>query len=178
VAFRLRRLGRGRATEVAWHAGERHGRERWLPRCSASARQADVVGAFEPERPGVPNHEPNPLLRRTGVHREPDGRAEKKRFVGSPTTVTLTLLSSSTPSGEFIRADFVTALVPAQSCSRAKPGGKVIYDVRASWAVPKGRIRRDGGGVPRIKRGRTLFIKQRDGGATRAQSSTEVLGGN
>src|SRR5207247_656117 len=46
-------------------------------------------------------------------------------------------------SGEFVPGDFVTALL-AESILRREPGAKVLYDVRASWAVPE-TIRRAGG---------------------------------
>ena len=57
-------------------------------------------------------------------------------------------------TGEFVPGDFVTALL-AESILEKEPGGKVIYDVRASWAVPE-TIERAGGeaadqpGRPRV----------------------------
>src|SRR5207302_521772 len=38
--------------------------------------------------------------------------------------------------GEFVPGDFATALL-AESVLEKEPGAKVIYDVRASWAVPE-----------------------------------------
>ena len=39
-------------------------------------------------------------------------------------------------TGEFVPGDFTTALF-AETILAREPGGKVIYDVRASWAVPR-----------------------------------------
>ena len=61
-------------------------------------------------------------------------------------------------TGEFVPGDFVTALL-AESILAKEPGGKVIYDVRASWAVPE-TIER-AGGVPLINRVGHAFIKHR-----------------
>jgi phosphomannomutase len=60
--------------------------------------------------------------------------------------------------GEFVPGDFVTALL-AESILAREPGGKVIYDLRASWAVPE-TIRR-AGGVPLMNRVGHAFIKHR-----------------
>ena len=46
-------------------------------------------------------------------------------------------------TGEFVPGDFVTALL-AEAVLAKSPGEKVIYDVRASWAVPE-TIERAGG---------------------------------
>src|SRR5205823_5708695 len=54
--------------------------------------------------------------------------------------------------------DFVTALL-AEAILEKEPGGKVIYDVRASWAVPEA-IRR-AGGVPLVNRVGHAYIKHR-----------------
>ena len=54
--------------------------------------------------------------------------------------------------------DFVTALLAA-SLLEKEPGAKIIYDLRASWAVPE-TIER-GGGVPLVNRVGHAFIKQR-----------------
>ena len=61
-------------------------------------------------------------------------------------------------SGEFVPGDFTTALF-AESILAKEPGGKVIYDVRASWAVPEAITR--AGGMPLINRVGHSFIKQR-----------------
>jgi phosphomannomutase len=111
---------------------------------------------FEPDG-SFPNHEPNPLLPENrefivaktleegadlGVAF--DGDADRCFFVDD--------------SGEFIPGDFVTALL-AESILRKEPGSKVLYDVRASWAVPE-TIER-AGGVPLVNRVGHAFIKHR-----------------
>jgi phosphomannomutase len=104
-----------------------------------------------------PNHEPNPLLleNREFVVRKTldehadfgtafDGDADRCFFVDD--------------TGEFVPGDFVTALL-AEAVLEKEPGAKIIYDVRASWAVPE-TIER-AGGVPLINRVGHAFIKHR-----------------
>jgi phosphomannomutase len=111
---------------------------------------------FEPDGT-FPNHQPNPLLPENrefviGKVREDgadlgaafDGDADRCFFIDD--------------TGEFVPGDFVTALL-AESMLEKNPGAKVIYDVRASWAVP-GTIER-AGGVPLVNRVGHAFIKQR-----------------
>jgi phosphomannomutase len=111
---------------------------------------------FEPDGT-FPNHEPNPLLpenRQFIIERTKaegadfgvafDGDADRCFFVDD--------------TGEFVPGDFVTALF-AESALAKNPGAKIIYDVRASWAVPE-MIER-AGGVPLINRVGHAFIKQR-----------------
>jgi phosphomannomutase len=111
---------------------------------------------FEPDGT-FPNHEPNPLLpeNREFIVREVtkenadlgiafDGDADRCFFVDD--------------TGEFVPGDFVTALL-AESFLEKEPGAKIIYDVRASWAVPE-TIER-AGGVPLINRVGHAFIKHR-----------------
>ena len=111
---------------------------------------------FEPDG-SFPNHEPNPLLPENrefivGKVTEEgaelgiafDGDADRCFFVDD--------------TGEFVPGDFVTALL-AESILEKEPGAKIIYDVRASWAVPE-TIER-AGGVPLINRVGHAFIKHR-----------------
>jgi phosphomannomutase len=111
---------------------------------------------FEPDG-SFPNHEPNPLLpenrefivRMTREERADfgvayDGDADRCFFVDD--------------TGEFIPGDFVTALL-AESILAREPGGKVLYDLRASWAVPEAIER--AGGVPLVNRVGHAFIKKR-----------------
>ncbi len=111
---------------------------------------------FEPDG-SFPNHEPNPLLpenrefivakvREEGADLGVafDGDADRCFFVDD--------------TGEFVPGDFVTALL-AESILEKEPGAKVIYDVRASWAVPE-TIER-AGGVPLVNRVGHAFIKHR-----------------
>ena len=111
---------------------------------------------FEPDGT-FPNHEPNPLLpeNREFIVRKTldggadlgvafDGDADRCFFVDD--------------MGEFVPGDFATALF-AEATLEKEPGAKIIYDVRASWAVPE-TIER-AGGVPLINRVGHAFIKQR-----------------
>lgn len=111
---------------------------------------------FEPDG-SFPSHEPNPLLpenRELIVSKTLeqgadlgvafDGDADRCFFVDD--------------GGEFVPGDFATALLAELILSR-EPGAKIIYDVRASWAVPD-TIRR-AGGVPLVSRVGHAFIKQR-----------------
>jgi phosphomannomutase len=112
---------------------------------------------FEPDGT-FPNHEPNPLLPENrefivaktleegadlGVAF--DGDADRCFFVDD--------------SGEFVPGDFVTALLAESVLEKEPDGARVIYDVRASWAVPE-TIER-AGGVPLINRVGHAFIKHR-----------------
>jgi phosphomannomutase len=111
---------------------------------------------FEPDG-SFPNHEPNPLLPENrefivGKTLEEgadlgvafDGDADRCFFVDD--------------TGEFVPGDFVTALF-AGSVLEKEPGAKIIYDVRASRAVPD-TIERDGG-VALMNRVGHAFIKAR-----------------
>jgi phosphomannomutase len=111
---------------------------------------------FEPDG-SFPNHEPNPLLPENrefiiGKVKEEsadlgvafDGDADRCFFVDD--------------TGEFVPGDFVTALL-AESVLEKEPGAKIIYDVRASWAVPA-TIER-AGGTALINRVGHAFIKHR-----------------
>jgi phosphomannomutase len=117
----------------------------------------DVVRCyFEPDGT-FPNHEPNPLL--------PENRAffvERTRAEGADFGVAFDGDADRCffvdDSGEFVPGDFTTALFAQQILAR-EPGGKVLYDVRASWAVPESI--RAAGGVPLVNRVGHAFIKQR-----------------
>src|SRR5947207_3464793 len=111
---------------------------------------------FEPDGT-FPNHEPNPLLpenrefivQKVGEEHADlgiafDGDADRCFFVDD--------------SGEFVPGDFITALL-AQSVLEKEPGAKIIYDVRASWAVPE--TIQAAGGVPLINRVGHAYIKHR-----------------
>jgi phosphomannomutase len=121
-----------------------------LPMIEAVRCYFDPDGSF-------PNHEPNPLLpeNREFIVRKTleeggdlgiafDGDADRCFFVDD--------------TGEFVPGDFVTALL-AESILEKEPGAKIIYDVRASWAVPE-TIER-AGGVPLVNRVGHAYIKHR-----------------
>ncbi len=111
---------------------------------------------FEPDGT-FPNHEPNPLLpenrefivaKTLAEHADFgvafDGDGDRCFFVDD--------------AGEFVPGDFVTALLAA-SVLEKEPGAKIIYDLRASWAVPETVER--AGGVPLVNRVGHAFIKHR-----------------
>ena len=111
---------------------------------------------FDPDG-SFPNHEPNPLLPENrefivGKTLEEgadlgvafDGDADRCFFVDD--------------TGEFVPGDFATALF-AETVLAKEPGAKIIYDVRASWAVPE-TIER-AGGIPLVNRVGHAYIKHR-----------------
>lgn len=60
--------------------------------------------------------------------------------------------------GEFISGDFLTAILGRYLLEK-EPGAKILYDVRASWAVPDEV--RAAGGIPLVERVGHAFIKRR-----------------
>jgi phosphomannomutase len=111
---------------------------------------------FEPDG-SFPNGEPNPLLEenRQFILQEVkdrgadlgiawDGDADRCFFIDD--------------TGEFVPGDFLTALV-AESMLEKHPGAKIIYDVRASRAVPELVSRLGGVAIP--SRVGHAFIKLR-----------------
>jgi phosphomannomutase len=111
---------------------------------------------FDPDG-SFPNHEPNPLLpenREFIVEKVTseqadlgvafDGDADRCFFVDD--------------TGEFVPGDFVTALL-AESILQKESGAKILYDVRASWAVPE--TIRAAGGEPLVNRVGHAFFKHR-----------------
>jgi phosphomannomutase len=119
--------------------------------------QLEVVRCyFEPDG-SFPNHEPNPLL--------PENRAfivERTRTEGADLGVAYDGDADRCffvdDTGEFVPGDFVTALL-ARAMLEKEPGARVIYDVRASRAVPL--TIEEAGGVPLVNRVGHAFIKQR-----------------
>jgi phosphomannomutase len=121
-----------------------------LPQVEATTCHFEPDGSF-------PNYLPNPLLpenrkfivdatRESGADFGVayDGDADRCFFVDD--------------TGEFVPGDFTTTLF-AESILGKEPGGTVIYDVRASWAVPEAIERAGGVGV--ANRVGHAFIKQR-----------------
>jgi phosphomannomutase len=128
-----------------------------LPPVLERLPQVETVRCFFEPDGTFPNHEPNPLLpeNREFIVRKTleegadfgvafDGDADRCFFVDD--------------SGEFVPGDFVTALF-AEAVLKKEPGAKIIYDVRASWAVPETILQE--GGEPLVNRVGHAFIKQR-----------------
>jgi phosphomannomutase len=127
-----------------------------LPPVLARLSIDSVQCFFEPDG-SFPNHEPNPLLpeNRKFITQKTldegadfgvafDGDADRCFFVDD--------------TGEFVPGDFATALF-AETVLAKEPGAKVIYDLRASWAVPE-TIER-AGGTALVNRVGHAFIKHR-----------------
>ena len=117
----------------------------------------DAVRCFFDPDGSFPNHQPNPLL------------AENREFIVSKTLEESADLGVAfdgdadrcffvDDTGEFVPGDFVTALF-AEAVLGRESGARIIYDVRASWAVPE-TIER-AGGVPLVNRVGHAFIKER-----------------
>ena len=128
-----------------------------LPPVLERLPQVEAVRCFFEPDGTFPNHAPNPLLpeNREFIVRKTleeaadfgaafDGDADRCFFVDD--------------SGEFVPGDFVTALF-SELVLEKEPGAKIIYDVRASWAVPE-TIER-AGGVPLMNRVGHAYIKHR-----------------
>jgi len=117
----------------------------------------DVVRCyFEPDGT-FPNHEPNPLLPENRAFIIDKTRAENADF-GVAFDGDADRCFFVDDGGEFVPGDFITALF-AESILAKEPGGKVIYDVRASWAVPEAIER--AGGEALVNRVGHAFIKAR-----------------
>jgi len=119
--------------------------------------QIDAVRCyFEPDG-SFPNHEPNPLL--------PENREfiiakvkEEKADLGIAFDGDADRCFFVDESGEFAPGDFVTAIF-AETFLAKEPGAKIIYDVRASWAVP--HTIEQAGGTALMNRVGHAFIKHR-----------------
>ncbi len=104
-----------------------------------------------------PNHEPNPLL-------EENRREIGERVVTEKADLGIAWDGDADrcffidETGQFVPGDFVTALL-AEALLLREPGAAILYDLRASRAVPdtiRGR-----GGVPLVNRVGHAFFKQR-----------------
>ena len=117
----------------------------------------DLIETYWTPDGNFPDHEPNPLLpenrtfiiekvRETGADLGIawDGDADRCFFIDD--------------TGEFVDGDFLTALL-AESLLGKSPGSAILYDVRASWAVPD-TVKR-AGGTPHINRVGHAFFKTR-----------------
>lgn len=111
---------------------------------------------FEPDG-SLPNHGLDPL--------QPENRAElQQRVVEEGADVGFAFdgdgdrFFTIDNRGAFVPGDYMTALL-AEYLLRKQPGQKIVYDVRASWAVPN--LVRAAGGTPLIERVGHAFIKRR-----------------
>ena len=115
-----------------------------------------------------PDHEPNPLLpenRQFAIDKVLatgadlgiawDGDADRCFFIDD--------------TGEFVDGDFLTALLAESLLAKSTPGEAILYDVRASRAVPD-TVRR-AGGTPYVNRVGHAFFK------TRMRAEGSLFGG-
>jgi phosphomannomutase len=117
----------------------------------------DLVEAYWTPDGNFPDHAPNPLLpeNREFIMREVvrqkadlgiawDGDADRCFFIDE--------------AGRFVDGDFLTALL-AESMLEKQPRATILYDVRASWGVP--RTVEAAGGRPLMNRVGHAFFKSR-----------------
>ncbi len=127
----------------------------------------DLVKTYWQPDGNLPDHEPNPLLEenrefimRAVLEQEADlgiawdGDADRCFFIDD--------------TGSFVDGDFLTALL-AESMLRKHPGGTVLYDVRASRAVPD-TVHAAGGQALRNRVGHAFF-------KTRMREEGGIFGG-
>jgi phosphomannomutase len=133
----------------------------------------DLITSYWTPDGNFPDHEPNPLLpenRRLIIERVKDsgadlgiawdGDADRCFFIDE--------------TGAFVDGDFLTALLAESLLAKAEGSDPthpeaVLYDVRASWAVPD-TVRR-AGGVPFVNRVGHAFFK------TRMRAEGSLFGG-
>lgn len=117
----------------------------------------NLIGMYLDPDGTLPNHGLDPL--------QPENRAElQERVVAEGADVGFAFdgdgdrFFTIDDRGEFVSGDFMTALM-GQYYLEKYPGAKILYDVRASWAVPD-LITADGG-IPLMERVGHAFIKRR-----------------
>jgi phosphomannomutase len=117
----------------------------------------ELIGLYLDPDGSLPNHGLDPL--------QPENRAElERRVVSEGAAVGFAFDGDGDrffvidDRGEFIAGDYMTALLGRYLLSK-RPGSKIVYDVRASWAVPE--LIREAGGTPLMERVGHAFIKRR-----------------
>lgn len=117
----------------------------------------DLTGLYLDPDGSLPNHGLDPL--------QPENRAELQRKVvelgadiGFAFDGDGDRFFAIDDRGGFVPGDFLTAIL-GEYFLQKMPGSKIIYDVRASWAVPN--LIRAAGGVPLMERVGHAFIKRR-----------------
>lgn len=117
----------------------------------------DLTGMYLDPDGSLPNHGLDPL--------QPENRAElQRRVIEEGADVGFAFdgdgdrFFTIDDRGEFISGDFMTALM-GQYLLEKYPNSKILYDVRASWAVSD--LINAAGGTPLVERVGHAFIKQR-----------------
>jgi phosphomannomutase len=131
----------------------------------------DLIGMYLDPDGTLPNHGLDPL--------QPENRAElQARVVEEGAAVGFAFDGDGDrffvidDRGEFVSGDFLTALLGRYLLGK-KPGSNIVYDVRASWAVPQ--LITAASGTPLMERVGHAFIKRRMA-AERALFGGEVTG--
>ena len=116
-----------------------------------------LTGMYLDPDGSLPNHGLDPL--------QPENRAElEQRVVAEQADIGFAFdgdgdrFFTIDDRGRFVSGDFLTALLGRYYLERY-PGAKILYDVRASWAVPN--LVSEAGGIPLVERVGHSFIKQR-----------------
>jgi phosphomannomutase len=117
----------------------------------------DLIGLYLEPDGRLPNHGLDPL--------QPENRAElQARVVAEGADAGFAFdgdgdrFFTIDDRGAFVAGDFMTALMGRYLLGKA-PGSRIVYDVRASWAVPE--LIRAAGGTPLMERVGHAFIKRR-----------------
>jgi phosphomannomutase len=117
----------------------------------------ELVGMYLDPDGNLPNHGLDPL--------QPENRAELQRRVVEEGAAAGFAFDGDgdrffviDDRGEFVAGDYMTALLGRYLLGK-KPGSKIVYDVRASWAVPE--LIGEAGGTPLMERVGHAFIKRR-----------------
>jgi phosphomannomutase len=131
----------------------------------------DLIGMYLDPDGSLPNHGLDPL--------QEENRAElQRRVVAEGADAGFAFDGDGDrffvidDRGEFVSGDFLTALLGRYLLGK-KPGSNIVYDVRASWAVPELITETDG--TPLMERVGHAFIKRRMA-AERALFGGEVTG--
>jgi len=117
----------------------------------------DLIGMYLDPDGSLPNHGLDPL--------QPENRAElEERVVAESADVGFAFdgdgdrFFTIDDRGKFVAGDYLTALM-GQYLLEKYPNSKILYDVRASWAVPD--LITAAGGTPLMERVGHAFIKAR-----------------
>lgn len=103
-----------------------------------------------------PSHEANPL-KEENMRQLQEAVVREKADIGIAFDGDADRIGFVDERGEIVPADFVAALIAGKLLS-THPGAKVLYDLRASWALPE-KIREHGGKALMCRVGHA-FIKQ------------------
>ncbi|RME75022.1 MAG: phosphomannomutase/phosphoglucomutase [Chloroflexi bacterium] len=128
-----------------------------LQRIYAQLPAVNLTGMYLDPDGSLPNHGLDPL--------QPENRAElEQRVVSEGADIGFAFdgdgdrFFTIDDRGQFVSGDFLTALM-GQYYLEKYPGAKIVYDVRASWAVPD--LIKAAGGIPLMERVGHAFIKAR-----------------